>query len=259
MIDTHAHLQFDAYADDLPEVLGRMRAADVHAAVVVGCDLPSSEAAIALAERHETLYASVGVHPNDCGDWSGATADRLRTLAAHTRVVAIGETGLDYYRDRTPKERQQQAFEAQAELAIELDLPLVVHNRDAHEDVLVTLERYAPRGLRSVMHCFSGDEAMAVRAVEAGIVVSFAGPIGYPKNAALRAAAAAIPADAYVIETDCPFLAPQPRRGKRNEPAHVSYVADTIAEARGIPVAHVRRQSTQNARRLFRLPTTEQE
>ncbi len=254
MIDTHCHLQFDAFDGDRPEVLGRMRAAGVEAAVVVGCDLASSQAAIALAERYPQLYATAGVHPNDCADWTDATVDRIRDLAAHERVVAIGESGLDYYRDHTTPEQQRVAFEAHVDLAIALDLPLVVHTREAHDDVLAVLERHAPRGLRAVLHCFSGDADHALRAVDAGAVVSFGGPISYPKNDALRAAAAAVPADRYMIETDSPFLPPQTRRGKRNEPALVAHVADTIAAARGIPAAHVHRQSTQTARRVFRLP-----
>lgn len=254
MIDTHAHLQFDAFDADRPEVLGRMRAAGLVGCVVIGCEPASSRAAIALAEAHEDVYATVGVHPNDCADWTDDLIDELRALAAHPRVVAIGETGLDYYRDRAPRDRQQRAFDAQAELARELDLPLVVHDRDAHDDVIVALERHAAQGGRAVMHCFSGDELLARRAVDAGLFVSFAGPVSYPKNHDLRAAAAAVAADRYVIETDCPFLAPQPRRGKRNEPAHVAYVAETIAEARGVPVAQVREQTTRNARRLFGLP-----
>ena len=259
MIDTHAHLQFDAFDADRADVVGRMRAAGVDAAVIIGCDLASSEGAIAMADQYGALYATVGVHPNDCADFAPSTVENLRTLAQHDRVVAIGETGLDYYRDRTTPEQQQRAFEAQAELALELDLPLVVHNRDAHEDVMQTLERFAPRNLRAVLHCFSGDETFALRAIDAGLVLSFAGPVSYPKNATLRAVAATVPQDRYVIETDCPFLSPQPRRGKRNEPAHVAFVAETIAEARGIDVAHVHRQSTHNARRLFRLPGVDQE
>lgn len=254
MIDSHCHLQFDAFDGDRAEVLGRMRAAGVVGAVVVGCDLASTEAAIALAEQHDDVYATAGVHPNDCGAWAAADWERLRDLAQHDRVVAIGESGLDYYRERTTPAAQHRAFEAQAELAMEMDLPLVVHDRDAHEDVLTLLERYTPRGLRAVLHCFSGDATLALRASDAGLMLSFAGPVSYPKNTALRAAAAAVPADRYLIETDAPFLAPQKRRGKRNEPAHVAYVADTIAEARGISVAQVRRHSTRNAQRLFRLP-----
>lgn len=257
MIDTHCHLQFDAFDEDRAAVLGRMRAAGVVGAVVVGCDVASSRAAITLAGQHEDVYATAGVHPNDCAGWSDATLACVRELAGHERVVAIGETGLDYYRDRTTPAQQRQAFEAQAELALDLGLPLVVHDREAHEDVMRVLEHYAGRGLRAVWHCFSGDATLALRATDANIVVSFAGPISYPKNAELRAAAAAVPADHYTIETDAPFLSPQPRRGKRNEPAHVAYVADTIAEARGIPVAQVHRQSTLTARRLFGLPAGE--
>jgi len=254
MIDTHSHLQFDAFDADRAEVLGRMRAAGVGAAVVVGCDLESSRAAIALAEEHDEIYATVGVHPNDCGGWSEATRDSLRALAAHERVVAIGESGLDYYRDRVDRETQHRAFHGQAELAMELELPLVVHDRDAHDDVVAILESHAAHGLRAVMHCFSGDATLALRATAAGLIVSFAGPVSYRKNTELREAAAMVPADQYVIETDCPFLAPQARRGKRNEPAYVAYVADTIAEARGIPVTQVHEQSTRNACRLFGIP-----
>ena len=254
MIDTHAHLQFDAFDADRPEVLGRMRAAGVEACIVVGCDLASSRRAIALAEAHDDVYATVGVHPNDCAGWSDRVLEDIRVLAQHDRVVAIGESGLDFYRDRAPKDVQQRAFDAHAELARAMELPLVVHDRDAHEAIISTLERHAAEGLRAVMHCFSGDELLARRAVDAGLVVSFAGPISYPKNADLRAAAAALPADAYVIETDCPFLAPQARRGKRNEPALVCHVAETVADARGISVDQVRQQSTRTARRLFGLP-----
>ena len=285
LFDTHAHLQDPWIGEDLPEVLQRARAAGVEQVVTIGCSLEDSRNALAVAEKYENVWATLGVHPHDAKDWNEATAEEFRHLAESKQVVAIGEIGLDFYRNLSPHPDQYRAFEAQLALADELEMPVVIHSRDAHEETYQILKDWtqshsppapreemspldspsppAPRGEMSrsdrggrplgVIHCFSGDANLAHRYHELGFLISFAGPITYPKNDALREAAATLPLEAIVVETDCPYLSPQPRRGKRNEPANVRFTAEQIAEVRGQSLDFVARQTMLNAVRSFRL------
>ena len=257
LFDTHAHLHDPALLGEIDAVMQRARDAGVERSVTVGTDLETSRAAVRLAEAQQGVYAAVGIHPHDAKDWSVETARELRALAASESVVAIGEIGLDFYRNLSPREAQFRAFREQLELAEELDLPVIIHSRNAHDetwDVLApwgaSCRRGAPVG---VLHCFSGHDTLALAYAEMGFLISFAGPVTYPKNEELREAAQALRAEAIVVETDCPYLSPQGRRGQRNEPAYVREAAERIAELRGVSVEEFATQTTANAEKLFRL------
>jgi len=261
LVDSHAHLDAAEFAADRDEVIRRATAAGVAAAVTVGVDLDSSRAALALAERNPMLVAVVGIHPHYALRCDAASLGELGRLAHHDRVVGIGETGLDYYRNRAPRDVQRSAFRAQLRVSRDLGLPVIVHDREAHEDVLRMLEeeagqRTAGHSLAGVLHCFSGDLAMAQAALALGLYVSIAGPVTYPKAERLALVARTVPATHLLVETDCPFLAPQPVRGQRNEPAYVRLTAEHIAALRSQSFAELARQTTANALRLFgpRLP-----
>ena len=257
LFDTHAHLHDPGLADGLEAILERARGDGVERIVTIGTDRPTSRAAVALAEAYAGVWATIGMHPHDAKDWDGAAEDEFRRLAEAETVVAVGEIGLDFYRNLSPHEDQYRAFEEQLELADELGLPVVIHSRDAHEETYAALSEWAAARPRDwpfgVIHCFSGDAKLALRYWELGFLISFAGPVTYPKNDALRQAAAALPLEAVVLETDCPYLTPQPRRGKRNEPSYVRYTAECVAEARGEGLETVAEASVANGIRLFRL------
>ncbi len=252
LFDTHAHTQISTYDADRDDVYVRAADAGVHGIVNVGIDALTSHAAVDLAESHAACWATAGLHPHDAAGWSVELRDELRDLAEHPRVVAIGETGLDYYRDRCHPAIQQAAFRGQIELAADAGLPLVIHNRDATDDVLATLDDY--RGsVRALLHCFGDSYDVATRALGMGCTLGIGGVVTYPKSADLRATVARLPEDAFVLETDCPWLTPQFRRGKRNEPAYVAAVADTVAEARGVDLNDLASATSRTARAFFSL------
>jgi len=244
VIDSHTHL--DACEPPDEELVASAGAAGVVRMLTVGTDPASCRAALAAAERFPTVYAAVGCHPNLAQTLDVAL---LRELASHPRCVAIGETGLDYHHDRAPRELQLRAFEAQIELAGELGKPLVIHTRSAAEDTLAVLRRSAG-GLSVIMHCFSMPEQLH-ECVDAGWWISFAGNVTYPSAADLAAAAAAVPAERLLVETDAPYLAPQSRRGKPNEPAAVVETAAFVAAARGVAAAELEATLERNAAGLF--------
>ena len=260
LVDTHAHLMDTAFANDLPAVLERAAAAGVVAMVCVGYDESSSAAAIALAERFPQIVAAVGIHPNSSGAARPGAFERIEQLARHPRVVGIGETGLDNYRKRTPPAVQRDWFRRHLDLAARLDLPVIVHNREADDEVgPMLLEWSRETGGYGVLHCFSGDDAMLTAGLDAGFAVSFAGPVTYKNAGQLPLRAQRVPLDRIVVETDCPYLPPHPHRGQRNEPAHVRLTATRLAELHGIPLEQIERATTENARRLFpSLPVPEQ-
>lgn len=209
-----------------------------------------------MSRKHERVFAAVGMHPHDAKDLSQSALAELESLAREPKVVAIGEIGLDFYRDLSPRPAQRAAFEAQLALAARLGKPVIVHDRDAHGEVMGILRGWArssPLAEKGVLHCFSGSLEMALDAVELGFLISIAGPITYANARKLPEIAAALPLDKLLIETDCPFLAPHPHRGQRNEPAYVALVAQALARVRGIPVADVARATTANAARVFGL------
>ena len=253
LFDTHAHLHFPEFADDLDAVLGRARAAGVRRMVTIGTDVATSRAAVALAAREPDVWAAVGIHPHEATSADDTALVEIERLASAARVVAIGETGLDFFRNLSPREAQARAFRAQLALARRAGKPVLVHCRDAHEETLSLLAAEGTREKGGIMHCFSGDLAIARRCLDLGLLISLAGPVTYPKPGALPEVARMIPSDRLVVETDCPYLPPQPYRGKRNEPAYLAITAARVAELRSKPLTDLAARMSENARALFRL------
>ena len=251
LVDTHCHLDLNEFEADREAVLERARQAGVQRLLVPGTDLASSRRAVALAEQHAAVRAAVGVHPNEAADFSAETLAELRDLAQHPKVDAIGEIGIDLYWHTVTIEKQQQAFRAQLELAGDLERPVIIHDRDAHSEVMASLRAAAPAA-GVVLHAFSGDDSMAQAAVAAGYYLGVDGPLTYKKNDGLRGVFRGAPLDRIVIETDAPYLTPQARRGTRNEPAYVRFVAEKLAEVRDSTLEQVAVATTGNAARLFR-------
>lgn len=254
LIDTHAHLDDERFTDDLPAVLDRARAAGVSRVITIGIDRASNRATVELAGRYPAVFAAVGIHPNNVAAATPADFDEMEALAATVpKVVAVGESGLDRYRDRTPFEQQEAAFVRHLALARRLNKPCVIHCRDADADVVRVLRAdIAANGpVKLVTHSFCGDAATAAACIEMGLYFSFSGMLTFKANDALRAVAKAIPLDRLLVETDCPYLAPQPVRGKRNEPAYVAHTADTLAAVKGLSVAELADATTRNAAALF--------
>ncbi len=283
LIETHAHLDYPEFAEDFAEMLQRARDAGVTRMITIGTSIASSRRAVELAETHPEIYAVIGVHPTVEDDGIEDVMTPLRELAQSKRVVAIGETGLDYHRlpsaevakekgvqvlgrvlqtateqeleaglhDGAYKARQASLFEQQLDLAVELGLNVVIHQRDAWDDTVRMLAPYAGE-LRGVFHCFGGDLAQAEEVLESGHLVSFTGIVTFKNGAEVRALAAQLPLESFMVETDCPYLAPVPHRGKRCEPAYTRLVADSIAQARGITVEELAAQTTATAEKFFR-------
>lgn len=253
LFDTHAHLHFPGFDDDREAVLTRARAAGVRRMVTIGTDAETSRAAIALAEREPDVWATAGVHPHDAAESDEAALTAVERLAAGARVVAIGEIGLDFFRNLSPRETQERVLRRFLALARRLRKPVVVHCRDAHAEVLAILTEEHVAEVGGIMHCFSGDVAIARRCLDLGLLISLAGPVTYPNARALPEVARFVPADRLVVETDCPFLPPQGYRGKRNEPAYLALTAARVAELRGEPLDDLARRTTDNARRVLRV------
>jgi len=251
-IDTHAHLDDPGFADDLQACLERAGAAGVVAIITVGTDLASSEWAVAHAGGNPRVYAAVGVHPHEAGSVTAADFARLAELTKHPKVVAVGETGLDFYRNLAPRAVAEEVFREHLKLAAEAGLPVIVHARQAHETALDVLASVSPAPA-AVLHSFDGSLETARRATAMGLCISFTGVLTFRNAEALRAVAGEVPLDRVMVETDCPYLAPQRYRGMRNEPAYVSEVAGTLAQLHGLHVRDVARMTMQNARRFFRL------
>ncbi|MCA1796833.1 MAG: TatD family nuclease-associated radical SAM protein [Desulfuromonadaceae bacterium] len=260
LVDTHAHLDGSRFAEDLDLVLKRAVDAGVRSIITVGCDLDSSRASVRLAKDSETngsssrlprIYASVGVHPHDASDLTPEVIEELRALAQSDAVVAIGETGLDFFRNRSAREQQLEAFRRQIHLAKECGKPLIIHDRDAHADILDIMRAENAHECGGVLHCFSADVEMANACVDLGFHISFTGNITYPKNEILRDVIRNIPLERILVETDCPYMAPQSKRGKRNEPAYTTETADKIAELRGLTLHDIARITSLNAFELF--------
>ncbi len=249
--DTHTHLNVEAFAPDLPQVLQRARSQGVERMLIVGFDLPSSEAALDLA-RAQGLHAAVGIQPHYAGETGSRELEMLRRLAGQPGVVALGEIGLDYYRDRAPRPAQRALFRKQLALALELGLPVVIHAREAFGDLLEELRQAGP-GLRGVMHCFSGTPQEAYAFLELGLYISIAGPVTYPRATRLAEVVRLVPRDRLLLETDCPWLPPQRHRGQRNEPAYLLEIAQEVAVLRGETLEEIARNTTENARALFRI------
>ena len=251
LIDSHAHLFLDNFKNDLDEVIRRAKNAGVGNIIVPATDIPTSKQAIALADKYDFIYAAVGVHPHDSKDWDDNFIDEIRTLASHPKVVAIGEIGLDYFYDFSPREKQLAAFEAQIKLALELGKPIIIHNRESNDDIMEFARKYKTTALKAQYHCFAGTVENARELVEMGHFISFTGNITFKKADSLREIVKNVDTENMLIETDSPFLTPVPHRGKRNEPAYVKLTAERIAEIHNLTVKDVERTTSYNVHKLF--------
>ena len=252
--DTHAHLHFPEFASDLEAVIDRGRAAGLVGVVTIGTDAETNAAAVALASRLPDVYATVGIHPHDAEDATDADLDAMELLARSSpKVVALGEMGLDFFRNLSPRGVQETVLRRQLGLARRLGKPVVVHCRDAYAEMLAILAEERVGEVGGVMHCFSADVEVATRCLDLGLLISLAGPVTYKNARALPDVARFVPEDRLVVETDCPFLPPEPHRGKRNEPAYVALTAARVAELRGADVHALGEATTRNAARLFKL------
>ncbi len=256
LIDTHAHLDMDPFDRDRNGAITRALQAGVSTIVTVGIDLPSSEKAIKLAESHPEIWATVGFHPHEAAWVTRDDMDDITDLARHPRVVAIGETGLDFYRNRSPREAQLKIFKWQLELARKTNLPVIIHSRQADRETMTVLGEWVrslPASERpvGVIHCFNGDKDTALKYVDMDFYISFGAYIGYPSSAHLQDTIRSLPGDRFVLETDCPFLPPQIYRGKRNEPAYLRITLNILADIRREPPERVAAETTENAHRLF--------
>lgn len=251
LFDTHVHLNAEQYEDDLQEVINRALEKGVQNMVVVGFDEPTIKKAIQIAETYDFIYASVGWHPVDAVDMTDEHLAWIEELAQHPKVVALGEMGLDYYWDKSPKEVQKDVFRRQIRLARKVNLPIIIHNRDATEDVVTILKEEHVEEVGGIMHCFTGSIEVAKQCMDMNMYISFGGPVTFKNAKKPKEVATELPLDKLLIETDCPYLTPHPFRGKRNEPGYVSYVAEQIAELKGITYEELAEITTANAKKLF--------
>jgi len=256
-VDTHCHLDFDDFSGDRGDILARAKLAGVQQMVTIGIDLPSSRRAIALAEDNREIYATVGIHPHNAKVLSPEDIQELISLGSKSQAVAYGEIGLDFFRNYQAQSVQVTCMESQLNLARQLGLPVIIHNREAHQKVFQILQENKVWEMGGAMHCFSGDWPFAKKCLDLGLYLSIAGPVTFAKSQTLQELAQHCPLDRLLLETDAPFLAPVPKRGKRNEPAFLVYTAEKIASLKKLPLEDVARQTSLNARRLFRLPTPE--
>ena len=255
LIDTHCHLTMPDFEADRSAVIQRAIDAGISHMITIGTDIEDSKRAIALAEGYEFIYAAVGIHPHDARDITDIenVSDTIKILASKKKVVALGETGLDYHYMHSPAEIQQEHFRLEINLAKSLGLPVIVHSREAKEDTLRILKEEKVEVTGGVLHCFSGDMDMAEKALNMGLYISFSGVITFKNAKKMHDIVKAIPLNRILIETDAPFLTPVPHRGKRNEPAYVKYMAEKIADIKGISLEELGNTITDNAARLFRL------
>ena len=251
LFDTHSHLNAEQFKEDLQEVIARMKEVGVSYTVVVGFDEVTIKKAIELAETHDFIYAAVGWHPVDAIDMTEEHLEWLEELAAHPKVVALGEMGLDYHWDKSPKEVQKEVFRKQVRLARKVNLPIIIHNRDATQDIVDILKEENASEVGGIMHCFSGSVEVAKQCVEMNFLISLGGPVTFKNAKKPKEVAMEIPMEQLLIETDCPYLTPHPFRGQRNEPSYVKLVAEEIAKLKGLSYEEVAIKTTENAKKLF--------
>ncbi len=258
LIDTHCHLTFEPLADDVPAVLERSRQAGVTAWVTVGTSLSDSRKVVELAGRYENLFASVGIHPHDAKEADDEALAELKELAGSDKVVAVGETGLDFHYNFSKQPDQRRVFARHLDMAKELDLPVIVHSRNAYEETLDILDRYGT-GLKGVVfHCFGGTADQATELIDRGYHISFTGVVTFKNAQVAREAASVVPLDRMMVETDCPYMSPEPMRSQKpNEPGLMLHTARLLAELKGMTLDEFARQTTQTAVRLFGLPPTD--
>lgn len=249
LTDSHAHLEMREFDRDREDVIRRAANAGVARIVTVGTTLSDCVKAAEIAQRHEGVYAAIGIHPHEVKSIGQATYDKLKVIASRSKVVAYGEIGLDFFRNLSPPEVQIRRFGEQLELAAELKLPIIIHDRDAHRETVSMLKAGGPH--RGIIHCFSGDSAMARECLDMGFYISVPGTITFPKSDRLREIVARLPLDRLLVETDCPYLTPVPYRGKRNEPSYVEYAARKVAEVKKTAFEEVARATSANAAAVF--------
>jgi TatD DNase family protein len=253
LIDSHAHLDDERFDKDRDRLIKSLKESGIDLIINPGSDLGSSIKAVSLSEQYDNIYAAVGVHPHSAKEMDESTIEVLKSFTNRDKVVAIGEIGLDYYYDNSPREIQRQKFVEQLELAKEVNLPVIIHTRDAAQETFDILKEAQDGSLKGVLHCYSGSVEMALEYVKMGFYISLGGPITFKNARVSREVAKAVPIDRLLIETDSPYLTPEPYRGKRNEPLFVRYVAGTIAEIRGITFDELAKETSENAKRLFRI------
>ncbi len=255
LIDTHAHLDMVAKEQgELSQIVERAKKEGVIKIITVGIDIDTSKRALEISKTFDAVYAAVGIHPNDAKDFSKSALETLFELSKDEKVCAWGEIGLDYYRDKTPKKIQIEAFESQLDGALMSGLPVIIHAREALDDCISIISNFVNKEpLRGVFHCFSGDKSHAKKVLDLGFYISFTGVVTFPKADGVRLTASYVPLDRMLLETDCPFLSPVPFRGKRNEPSRVTYVAEAISKVKSVTIDEVSRCTSENAKALFRL------
>lgn len=251
LIDSHAHLDDERFDKDRDRIIKSLKEFGIELVINPGADINSSIKAVALSEKYDNIYAAVGVHPHDAKDMDKSTIELLKSFTSRKKVIAIGEIGLDYYYDNSPRDIQKKRFKEQIELAKEVNLPIIVHSRDASEDTYNILKEAQDGTLKGVLHCYSGSVEMAMEYIKLGFYISLAGPVTFKKARVPKEVAKAVPIDRLLVETDSPYLTPEPYRGKRNEPTFVRYVAGTIAELRNMPFEELASKTGENAKRLF--------
>lgn len=251
LFDSHAHLNDEAFDQDRAELLETFRDAGVGLVMNAGCSLASSREGIALAEAYPWIYCSVGTHPDTADEVNEEVLEVYRQMCSHPKVKAIGEIGLDYYYETIHRDAQMRAFRMQMQLAEELDMPVIVHERDAHEDGMSIVKEF-PK-VKGVFHCYSGSAEMARQLVDMGWYIGFTGVLTFKNARKAVETAASIPLERILLETDCPYMAPEPYRGKRNHPGYLPKMAEKLAQIRGIPVEKAIRATTENAKRLYRI------
>lgn len=253
-IDSHAHLDDERFEEDREALINSLKENKIDLVFNIGADIESSKASVELAKKYENIYAVVGVHPHDAKDVSEDYLEELDNLTKEEKVVAIGEIGLDFYYDNSPREEQRKIFKEQLDLAKKLNLPVVIHTRDANQETFDILREWAKDGdARAVLHCYSGSVELALEYIKLGFYISLGGPVTFKKSKVPKEVAKVVPIDKLLIETDCPYLTPEPNRGKRNEPKYVAYTAETIAELRGITVEELAEATSKNTKQFFGL------
>ena len=255
VIDTHCHLDMISSGEDIGKIVSRAAARGISRIITIGIDLKSSKKAIDIAEKYETVYASVGIHPHNVQGLQDNSYDELEKLCDNSKVVAYGEIGLDFVKQYAPQHVQLEHYARQIELAKKVGLPLVIHDREAHDEILHILKKEAPFAAAGVMHCFSGDWSLAKQILNLGFLISIPGIVTFTKASTLHEVAQKIPLDKLILETDAPFLTPDPYRGRTNIPEYVLYTAQKVAGLRGITVEEVARSTTDNAQKLFNILT----
>lgn len=253
LIDSHAHLDDQKFDRDRDIIIKNLKNNGIELVINIGADLQTSIASVSLAEKYENIYAAVGVHPHSASEVDDSTIEILKSFANRKKVVAIGEIGLDYYYDNSPRDLQRKWFKEQVNLAKQVDLPVVIHTREAAQETFDILKEAQDGSLRGVLHCYSGSVEMATEYIKLGFYISFAGPVTFKNARSIREVAKSVPLDRLLVETDCPYLTPEPNRGKRNEPIFVKYTAGTIADIRGITYEELAKVTNRNTRELFKI------